>query len=161
MVTTIRVVSVGKLKEKYLADGVAEYQKRLSGYVKLDMVEVPDEALPANPSASDIVRILDKEGKKVLKLIREQEYVILLDLSGKMLSSEELADELNTLVISGKSRITFVIGGSLGVSEELRSRASFCWSMSTLTFPHQFVRLLVLEQVYRACRIMRGERYHR
>ncbi len=161
MVTTIRVVSVGKLKEKYLADGVAEYKKRLSGYVKLDMVEVPDEALPANPSSSDIVRILDKEGKKVLKFIREHEHVILLDLSGKMLSSEELADELNTLVISGKSRITFVIGGSLGVSEELRRRASFCWSMSTLTFPHQFVRLLVLEQVYRACRITRGERYHR
>ncbi|MCK4270232.1 MAG: 23S rRNA (pseudouridine(1915)-N(3))-methyltransferase RlmH [Methanogenium sp.] len=157
----MRVVSVGKLKEKYLADGVAEYKKRLSGYVKLDMVEVPDEALPANPSSSDIVRILDKEGKKVLKFIREHEHVILLDLSGKMLSSEELADELNTLVISGKSRITFVIGGSLGVSEELRRRASFCWSMSTLTFPHQFVRLLVLEQVYRACRITRGERYHR
>jgi len=136
VVTTIRVVSIGKLKEKYLADGVAEYKKRLSGYVKLDMVEVPDEALPANPSGSDIVRILDKEGKKVLKFIRDQEYVILLDLSGKMLSSEELADELNTLIISGKSRITFA-------------------------FPHQFVRLLVLEQVYRACRITRGERYHR
>ena len=157
----IRIVAVGKIKEKYLQEGLKEYAKRLANYIRLDITEVNDEPCPekASVSEADIIRV--KEGEKVLKNVSERDLVVLLDIQGKELSSVGLAELLDKNALSGQSNITFIIGGSLGVSEDVRQRADIKWSLSRLTFPHQLIRLVLLEQIYRACKISRGEPYHK
>lgn len=155
------VVSVGKLKEKYWKDGVSEYEKRLSRYSKVNIIQLEDEKTPDNASEKEEFEILRKEGDRILKNIKENWFVVLLDLQGKNLSSIELADFISKKEVSGVSHICFVIGGSLGVAESVRQRSDFRWSFSNLTFPHQMVRIMLLEQIYRAMRIQRGEPYHK
>ena len=157
----IKIIAVGKLKEKYLKDAVNEYMKRLSAYAKVEIIEIVDEKEPDNASDKDIEIIKNKEGNKILDKIRDREYVILLDVEGKLISSEELAGKLAELSLSGDSNLVFVIGGSNGVSEEVRKKANFKLSFSKMTFPHQLMRVILLEQVYRGFKINRGEAYHK
>ena len=157
----ISVIAVGKIKEKYLKDALAEYSKRLSRYCKLEIIEVADEKTPdqASEAAEDLIRA--KEGERILKHIRDDMYVITLEIEGKMLTSEEFADKIETLGVQGKSSIAFVIGGSIGLGKEVRKRSDFALSFSKMTFPHQLMRVVLLEQVYRGYRIMNGEPYHK
>jgi 23S rRNA (pseudouridine1915-N3)-methyltransferase len=157
----ITVISVGKLKEKYLKQGIDEYVKRLSGYAKVEIIEVPDEKAPENLSDQEIEQVKQKEGERILAKISDDTYVIALAIEGKMKSSEELAESLDKLATYGKSKIAFVIGGSLGLSKQVMRRADEALSFSKMTFPHQLMRLILLEQVYRAFRINRGEPYHK
>ena len=157
----ITIITVGKIKEKYLKDAIAEYSKRLSRYCKLEILEVADEKTP--DGASEIVEenIREKEGERILKLIKEDAYVITLEISGKMLTSEELADRIETLGIQGKSHLVFVIGGSIGLGREVLRRSDYALSFSKMTFPHQLMRVILLEQIYRSYRIINGEPYHK
>ena len=157
----ITVITVGKIKEKYLKDAIAEYSKRLSRYCKLEILEVADEKTP--DGASEIVEenIREKEGERILKLIKEDAYVITLEISGKMLTSEELADRIETLGIQAKSHLVFVIGGSIGLGREVLRRSDYALSFSKMTFPHQLMRVILLEQIYRSYRIINGEPYHK
>ena len=157
----INIVCVGKIKEKYLKLGIDEFKKRLSKYCKLEIIELEDEKAPENLSDKEMLIIKEKEGKKILSKIKDNSYVIALAIDGKNLSSEELAQTINKLGVRGVSNITFVIGGSLGISDEVLSRADYKLSFSKMTFPHQLMRLILLEQVYRAYRINNGEPYHK
>lgn len=157
----ITVVTVGKLKERYFREAVEEYSTRLSKYCKLEIVEIPDEKAPENLSHAQELQIIQKEGQGILKSIREDAYVIALAIQGKQLSSEGLAEFINALGIKGKSNIVFVIGGSLGLSDEVLRRADYQLSFSRMTFPHQLMRVVLLEQVYRGFRIIKGEPYHK
>lgn len=157
----INIVCVGKIKEKYLKLGIDEFKKRLSKYCKLEIIELDDEKAPENLSDKEMLMIKEKEGKKILSKIKDNSYVIALAIDGKNLSSEELAETINKLGVRGVSNITFVIGGSLGLSDEVLSRADYKLSFSKMTFPHQLMRLILLEQVYRAYRINNGEPYHK
>ncbi len=151
----ISIIGVGKIKEKYLKLGIDEFSKRLTKYCKLDVIELDDEKCPENLSEKDMLIVKDKEGKKILSKIKNNSYVIALAIDGKNLSSEELADTISKLAVRGNSHITFVIGGSLGLSEDYKL------SFSKMTFPHQLMRLILLEQVYRAFRINNNEPYHK
>lgn len=157
----ITILSVGKIKEKYLKDAVAEYTKRLSKYCKLEIIEVADEKTP--DQASEVVErnIRDKEGERILRYVKEDTFVITLEIGGKMLGSEELAEKIRLLGVQGKSNITFIIGGSIGLGEAVRKRSDFALSFSKMTFPHQLMRVILLEQVYRSYRIISGEPYHK
>ena len=157
----ISVIAVGKIKEKYLKDAVTEYSKRLSRYCKLEIIEAADEKTPdqASEAAEDLIRA--KEGERILKHIRDDMFVITLEIGGKMLTSEEFADKIETLGVQGKSSIAFVIGGSIGLGKEVLKRSDFALSFSKMTFPHQLMRVVLLEQVYRGYRIMNGEPYHK
>ena len=157
----ITVICVGKIKEKFYTQAVDEYSKRLSRYCKLDIVELADEKTPDN--ASDIVneQIKRKEGERILLSIKDDAYVCALAIEGKMLDSVELSEKIEMLGINGVSNITFIIGGSLGLSEQVLKRADYKLSFSRMTFPHQLMRVILLEQVYRAYRIMKNEPYHK
>ncbi|GAA3641876.1 23S rRNA (pseudouridine(1915)-N(3))-methyltransferase RlmH [Asaccharospora irregularis] len=157
----INIITVGKLKEKYLKLGIDEFKKRLSKYCKLEIIELDDEKAPENLSDKEMEMIKDKEGKKILGKVKGNSYVIALAIDGKNLSSEELASTIESLGVRGNSHITFVIGGSLGLSDEVLERADYKLSFSKMTFPHQLMRLILLEQVYRAFRINKGEPYHK
>ncbi|MBA2872872.1 23S rRNA (pseudouridine1915-N3)-methyltransferase [Anoxybacillus calidus] len=157
----ISIICVGKLKEKYLKQGIDEYVKRLSGYAKVEIIEVPDEKAPENLSDQEMEQVKQKEGERILAKISDDTYVIALAIEGKMKSSEELAESLDKLATYGKSKMAFVIGGSLGLSKQVMQRADEALSFSKMTFPHQLMRLILLEQVYRAFRINRGEPYHK
>lgn len=157
----IRVITVGKLKEKYLINGIKEYEKRLNGYCKVEMVEVPDEAIPDNASDNMETLIKDKEAKKIVDKIKKDDYVIVLDLHGKQLDSVELSKYIESCMLHGKSTIDFVIGGSLGLGKEIIERADFRLCFSKMTFPHQLMRLILMEQIYRSFKIMRNETYHK
>jgi 23S rRNA (pseudouridine1915-N3)-methyltransferase len=157
----ILIVSVGKLKEKYLKMGIEEYLKRLNAYAKVEVVEVSDEKAPEELSDSEMVQVKQKEGERILAKISQDTYVIALAINGKMQSSEELADTLDKLATYGKSKIAFIIGGSLGLSDEVLKRANEQLSFSKMTFPHQLMKLILVEQIYRAYRINRGEPYHK
>lgn len=154
----ITVVAVGKLKERFWADACTEYVKRLSAYASIKMVEIPDRD-PAKTGGEEAGRAL--EGKAILAAIPERSHVVLLDIGGKERSSEEIASHLNDLMLRGESSITFVIGGSCGVSSEVRARADERLSFGRITLPHNLARVVLLEQVYRAFKIMRGEPYHK
>ncbi|NPV74661.1 MAG: 23S rRNA (pseudouridine(1915)-N(3))-methyltransferase RlmH [Pelotomaculum sp.] len=156
----ITVLAVGRLKEKYLTEGAAEYLKRLSAYAKISVVEVEDGSLPENPAAAGGEKVKEKEGERLLDRLRPGTFLIALDVRGKMHSSEEMAEILNRLALSGRSDITFAIGGALGLSEKVLERAAMRLSFSRMTFPHQLVRLILLEQLYRWFKIARGEPYH-
>ena len=145
----ITVISVGKIKEKYLKDAIAEYSKRLGRYCKLEIIEVQDEKTPDQASETVEKQIRDKEAERILKYIRDDMYVITLEIGGKMLSSEELADKINSLGIQGKSHIAFVIGGSIGLGRGVLGRSDYVLSFSRMTFPHQLMRVILLEQVLR------------
>lgn len=157
----ITLITVGKIKEKYLKDAIAEYSKRLSKYCKLEIIEVADEKTPDNASETVEAMIRDKEGERILKNVKDDAYVITLEIKGKLLTSEELADKINTLGIQGKSYICFIIGGSIGLGEEVLKRSDYALSFSKMTFPHQLMRVILLEQVYRSYRIISGEPYHK
>ncbi|PKR77404.1 23S rRNA (pseudouridine(1915)-N(3))-methyltransferase RlmH [Halalkalibacillus sediminis] len=157
----ITIISVGKLKEKYLKQGIDEYLKRLKSYAKVKIEEIPDEQAPDHLSEADEEIIKNKEGEKILTKLSTDTYVITLEIEGKMLTSEKFAAKLDELATYGKSKIAFVIGGSLGLSEEVKKRSDLVVSFSKMTYPHQLMRLILLEQVYRAFRINRGEPYHK
>lgn len=157
----ISIISVGKIKEKFLKAAIEEYSKRLSRYCKLDIIEVPDEKTPDNASAKEELLIKEKEGISILKHIKENMLVVTLDLKGKMLSSEELSDFIKDSGLKGNSHLAFIIGGSLGLSNEVLKKADFSLCFSKMTFPHQLMRVILLEQIYRGFRIMNGEPYHK
>lgn len=157
----ITILTVGKIKEKYLRDGIAEYTKRLGRYCKLEIIEVPDEKTPDNASTAQEQQIKELEGKRLLRYIKDGDYVTALAINGKMLDSVELSRELDYLAVQGQSSLIYVIGGSLGLSEEVLSRADYKLSFSRMTFPHQLMRMILLEQLYRSFRISKGEPYHK
>ena len=157
----ISIVTVGKLKEKYLKLGIDEYTKRLSSYSKIEIIEVPDEKAPEILSDAEMLQVKKKEGERILAKVPTDAHVIALAIEGKQKSSEELADTIDKLGTYGKSKVTFIIGGSLGLSDEVLKRADDNLSFSKMTFPHQLMRLILVEQVYRAFRINRGEPYHK
>ncbi|MFJ7978110.1 23S rRNA (pseudouridine(1915)-N(3))-methyltransferase RlmH [Peribacillus sp. NPDC096379] len=157
----ITIITVGKLKEKYLKQGIDEYMKRMSAYAKMEIIELPDEKAPETLSEIEMLQIKEKEGQRILAKVNPDAHVIALAIEGKMKTSEELADTLDKLATYGKSKITFIIGGSLGLSKEVMQRADEALSFSRMTFPHQLMRLILVEQVYRAYRINRGEPYHK
>ncbi len=157
----IRILTVGKLKEAYLADAVEEYSRRLGRYCRLEILEAADEKTPEGASEKEESRIRQTEGKRLLRLIREQDYVIALAIKGNMLDSPALAHKIEQLGVQGISSLCFVIGGSLGLSEEVLARADEQLSFSKLTFPHQLMRVILLEQIYRSFRIIHGEPYHK
>jgi 23S rRNA (pseudouridine1915-N3)-methyltransferase len=161
MTVNISIVTVGKLKEKYLKQGIEEYLKRLGSYAKVEVIEVPDEKAPEELSDTEMIQVKQKEGERILAKIGTDTFVIALAINGKLKSSEELADTLDKLATYGKSKIAFVIGGSLGLSDEVLKRADEQLSFSKMTFPHQLMRLILVEQIYRAYRINRGEPYHK
>lgn len=157
----ISILSVGKIKEKYLVEAIKEYSKRLSRYCKLEIIEVPDEKTPDNASETVNTQIKEKEGAKLMAHIKQDAFVIALCIQGKQLSSEELADKIESLGVSGTSHIQFVIGGSLGLSDEVQKAANMHLSFSKMTFPHQLMRVILLEQIYRSYRIIQKEPYHK
>lgn len=157
----ITIVTVGKIKEKYLRDAIAEYTKRLSKYCKLEIVEVVDEKTPDNASSIVENQIRDKEAERIQKYLKDDAYVITLEIGGKMLDSVEFSKKIEQLGIQGKSHIIFVIGGSIGLGEEVLRRSDFAISFSKMTFPHQLMRVILLEQIYRGYRIMNHEPYHK
>ena len=157
----ITIITVGKIKEKYLRDAIAEYSKRLSKYCKLEILEVADEKTPDQASAIVEDQIRSKEGERILKLLKDDAYVITLEIGGKMLDSVEFSKKIEQLGIQGKSHIIFVIGGSIGLGEEVLRRSDFAISFSKMTFPHQLMRVILLEQIYRAFRIINHEPYHK
>lgn len=157
----IKIITVGKLKEKYLKQGIAEYAKRLGSYCKMEIIEVNDEKAPENLSDKEMELVKEKEGERILAKISDQSYVFALAINGKQYDSVEFAKKIERLGVTGKSDITFVIGGSLGLSEQVLKRANEQISFGKLTFPHQLMRLVLVEQVYRAFRIIHGHAYHK
>ncbi|XFA98593.1 23S rRNA (pseudouridine(1915)-N(3))-methyltransferase RlmH [Candidatus Izemoplasma sp. B36] len=156
----IKIISVGKIKEKYLVEGIKEYSKRLSKYTKLELIEVKDEQAPDHLSEKDIDIIKDIEGKRILSKLKD-EYVIALAIEGKQLSSTDLANKMNDIGTYHSSNLCFIIGGSLGLSKNVLDRAKFKLSFSNMTFPHQLMKLILLEQIYRSFRINNNEPYHK
>ena len=152
---------MGKLTEKYLKDGIAEYLKRLQRYATVEIIEVADEQTPDSASEMEELQIKAKEAQRIHKYIKEDTYLIALAIEGTMLTSEQLAEKIEQLGISGKSHITMVIGGSLGLDKSILQQADLLLSFSKLTFPHQLMRLILVEQLYRSYRIMKGEPYHK
>jgi len=152
----IQIVAVGKLKEKATKELVEEYSKRLKAYTKLEITEVSDET-----NQMEEAKVLQLEGERILKAIKKDSYVVLLDLRGRELTSVEVSMKLNEIYTYHNSDITFIIGGSLGVSNEVRARADYMWKLSDLTFPHNLVRVILLEQIYRAYKILNNEAYHK
>lgn len=157
----ITIIAIGKLKEKYWQDAVKEYSKRLGAYCKLNIVELKESPLPANPSKADENAVKRAEGEEILGRINKSDYVITLEIKGKALDSLQLASKIEQLGIEGKSSIVFVIGGSLGLDKAVSDRADFKLSFSAMTFPHQMMRVILLEQVYRSFKIIRKETYHK
>lgn len=157
----IKIITVGKLKEKYLVQGINEYTKRLSKYAKVEIIEVPDEKAPEKLSQAEMLQVKDKEGQRILAKIKDQDYVLALAIDGNQPSSEAFAQQIDQLGIQGNSQLAFVIGGSLGLSEEVLNRSNAKISFGKMTYPHQLMRLILVEQIYRAFRINKGEPYHK
>ena len=157
----IQIICIGKLKEKYWTDAVAEYMKRLSRYASVEIVELKESRLPDKAGPAEEEKVKAEEGREILKAIKDGTYVITLEIQGKQLSSEELSAKIDSLGLEGKSDVAFVIGGSLGLSAEVSKRADFKLSFSKMTFPHQMMRVVLLEQIYRSFKIIRHEAYHK
>ncbi|KYG89842.1 23S rRNA (pseudouridine(1915)-N(3))-methyltransferase RlmH [Metasolibacillus sp. FSL H7-0170] len=157
----ITIISVGKLKEKYLKMGIDEYAKRLSSYAKIDFIEVPDEKAPEQLSDAEMELVKKKEGERILSKIQDGTHVIALALDGKMKTSEEMATDLDALMTYGKSKVAFVIGGSLGLHTDVLKRADEKLCFGKMTLPHQLMKLVLVEQIYRSFRIIKGEPYHK
>ena len=157
----IKLICIGKLKEKYLLDGINEYSKRISKYANVDIIELPDEPIPDNPSQKEIDAIKKKEADKIKNHIDSHDFICALDLSGKQFTSEEFAEKVNDITVQGYSTIDFIIGGSLGLDKELVTSSNMVMSFSKLTFPHQLFRMILLEQIFRAFKINNNETYHK
>ena len=157
----ITLITVGKIKEKYLKDAIAEYTKRLSKFCKLEIIEVADEKTPENASEKLEEIIRSKEAERILKYVKDNSYVITLEIDGRQLSSEELSEKIETLGVQGNSHIIFVIGGSIGLGREVIERSDYSLSFSKMTFPHQLMRVILLEQIYRSYMIINGTPYHK
>lgn len=157
----VKIIAVGKLKEKYLKDGIAEYGKRMSCFAKFEIVELADEKTPDNASAAQNQQIMEKEGERILAKISERDYVIVLAIEGKQLSSEAFSQVIADATLRGYSDIVFVIGGSLGLADKVKKRANLRLSFGLLTLPHQLMRLVLSEQIYRAFMIQQGSPYHK
>ncbi len=157
----ITVLAVGKIREDFYTEAVAEYSKRLRRYCSLEIIEVADEKIPDGAGKTEQKMIMEREGERLAKHIRSDAYVIALEIGGTMLSSEGLAEKIDSLGAAGKSCIQFIIGGSLGLSESVLEQADYCLSFSRMTFPHQLMRVILLEQIYRSYKIIRHEPYHR
>ena len=157
----ITLITVGKIKEKDLKDAIAEYSKRLSKYCKLEIVEVADEKTPDQASENVERQIRQKEGERILRYVKDDAYVFTLEIGGTMLDSVAFAKKMETLGIQGKSHLIFIIGGSIGLGEEVLRRSDYALSFSKMTFPHQLMRVILLEQVYRGYRIIEGAPYHK
>lgn len=157
----ITIITVGKIKEKYLRDAISEYSKRLSKYCKMEIIEVADEKTPENASDTMNETIKAKEAERILKYLKEDAYIITLEIQGKQLTSEELADKIEKLGIQGTRHLIFVIGGSLGLGKEVLEKSNYALSFSKMTFPHQLMRVILLEQIYRSYRIIKKEPYHK
>lgn len=156
----INIICLGKLKEKYLIDGINEYLKRISKYANIKIHELSDESIPENASQKDIEIIQKIEAEKIMKCVKSQDFNIALDLTGKELSSEEFAYKIQDITIKGFSTINFIIGGTTGLSRTLVTNSNFVFSFSKLTFPHQLIRLFLSEQIFRAFKIINHEKYH-
>ena len=156
----VTLICVGKVKEKFYRDAIKEYEKRLGAYIKLNTIEISDEKVKVE-NDSEIALVMEKEGNNILSKIKDNQYVITLEILGKNLSSEEFASKIDNLMLTGKSDITLVIGGSYGLSDNVKKRSDFALSFSKMTFPHQMMRVVLLEQVYRAYRIITGASYHK
>lgn len=157
----IQVIAIGKLKEKFMQQGVAEYAKRLGPYAKLQLLEVPDEKAPETMSDAEAEQVKQREGERLLGLIKPDAHVIALAIEGQLWSSEELAGQLERLATYGPSHVVFVIGGSNGLSDDVLRRSQQQLSFGRMTYPHQLMRLIMVEQIYRAMKIIRGEPYHK
>ena len=157
----IKMIWVGKVKEKYLEEGVKEYLKRLSAYCDVEVIEVGDERIPENPSLAEEMIVKAKEGRRILDKVKQDDYMILLDVQGKEVDSIQFAESIEDCMLHGKSTIDFVIGGSLGHGEDVLTRANKRISFSKMTFPHQLMRVILAEQIYRAFKIIRKETYHK
>lgn len=157
----IKIVTVGKLKEKYLKDGIAEYSKRISRFAKLEMIELADEKTPDKASEIENQKILETEGARILSKIGERDFVLVLAIEGKTFSSEEFSKQFEEASIKGYSTLTFIIGGSLGLAASVKNRANLSVSFGRLTLPHQLMRLVLVEQIYRAFTIQQGSPYHK
>ncbi|MBR0148986.1 MAG: 23S rRNA (pseudouridine(1915)-N(3))-methyltransferase RlmH [Lachnospiraceae bacterium] len=157
----IDIICVGKIKEKFFTDAIGEYSKRLSRYCDLDIVQVKDEHAPESLSDEQMKQILKLEGERILLKIPQRTYLIALDIDGKEMSSEAMSEKLSDLMVSEQGRFTFVIGGSLGLWDEIKKKADLRLSFSKMTFPHQLMRVILLEQIYRCFRIMNHEPYHK
>ena len=156
----ITIACVGKIKEKYLTAGIEEFCKRLTPFCKLEIVAINEEKMPEDPTPATKQQVLEKETQRLIAIIPENSYVFLLDVIGKQLSSPELADKMDALALAGNSHLTFVIGGAFGYTDALRKRADFAISFSKMTFTHQMIRLLLVEQIYRAYKIANHQKYH-
>ena len=157
----IKIVTVGKLKEKYLKDGIAEYTKRISRFAKLEMIELADEKTPDKASELENQKILETEGERILSKVGERDFVVVLAIEGKTFSSEDFSKQLERASINGYSTLTFIIGGSLGLAPVVKNRANLSVSFGRLTLPHQLMRLVLVEQIYRAFTIQKGSPYHK
>lgn len=157
----ITLIAVGKIKERYFEDAIKEYSKRLSRYCRLEIIQVADEKTPDGAGEALENQIKEKEGRRILEQIREGSYVIALAVEGKQMDSLEFAARMERLAVEGKSHLVLIIGGSLGLSKEVMKRADLALSFSTMTFPHQLMRVILLEQIYRSFRIRAGEPYHK
>ena len=157
----IRIIACGKVKKGWMKDGIDDYVKRIGPYDRIEIIETADEKAPESNSAAENEQVKQIEGERLLRQIRDDDYVILLDLAGKEFTSEALAQKMETLYNTSHNRIDFVIGGSLGLGPQLIERADLRWKLSSGTFPHQLCRIIVLEQIYRSFRIRRNEPYHK
>ena len=157
----ITIIAVGKVKEKFYRDAISEYEKRLGRYCKLEIIQVEDEKTPDRAGTSLDEAVKRKEADRILKYVREDAFVVVLNIQGKAYDSEAFAEQLESLATKGVSHIQFIIGGSLGLHEEVCKKADLSVSFSKMTFPHQLMRVILLEQVYRAYRIINGEPYHK
>ena len=157
----ITILAVGKIKEKFYRQAIEEFEKRLSRYCKLEIVEVADEKTPDHASEAEELLIKEKEGQRLLKHVRDDAWICALAINGIMLDSVELSEKIESLGVSGTSHIIFVIGGSLGLAEQVLKRADYLLSFSKMTFPHQLMRVILLEQIYRSCRILSKQPYHK
>lgn len=156
----IKIICLGKIKESYLTEGINEYTKRISKYSNIEIIELPDEPLPTSPSEKEILYIKQKEAEKISKYIKPTDFVCTLDLTGKQISSEELAEKIQNITLNGFSTIDFIIGGTVGLDKSLVNNSNFVLSFSKLTFPHQLIRLFLTEQLFRSFKIINNEKYH-
>lgn len=157
----VRIIAVGKLKEKYLAQGIAEYSKRISPYAKVEIVEVQDEKAPDTMSTAEELQVKQREGERILAQVKSDAYVVALAIEGQLWTSDKLAQHIGELGTYGRSQLAFVIGGSLGLSDDVLKRADMAISFGRITYPHQLMRLVLMEQLYRVFKILRGEPYHK
>ena len=157
----INIICVGKIKESFLKDAIDEYSKRLAKYCLLNIIELPDEKIPNNASEKEMLQVKEKEGQNILNNLKKESYIVCLDLKGKQYSSKEFSENLKNISVNYNSNITFIIGGSLGISQNVLNQADQLISFSKMTFPHQLFRVLLLEQIYRAFKILNNETYHK